>query len=330
MEKKKLVSIIIPVYNSEKYLEKCLTSVIKQSYDNIEIIAIDDGSSDKSLNILNNFSKNDKRIKFIHQENSGAPSARNKGFELSNGDYIIFFDSDDEMNETMIYDMVNNIGDADLIIGNYDIIDEESNIIDNRDFFDKNIEYQTEDFFSKYYYVSPFPNNKMFKSSIIRNHNVRFTNVRIAQDVNFYFKYLVMCNKVAIITNKVCKYRVIEGSISHSYSLKILDITTTFNDIEKFYLLNNKEKYSKEYLPAVKYHHFLVQLGKMPYFNSYKDRIKVYNYFIKEICNIDFEFSKFNFSRQISFLKIKKALSFLICSKTYINIKKYLKLVPHK
>ena len=89
------ISVIIPVYNSEKFLKKCLDSIINQTLNDIEIICIDDGSTDKSLRILNNFADKDNRITIINQKNSGPSAARNKGIENAKGEYIGFVDSDD-------------------------------------------------------------------------------------------------------------------------------------------------------------------------------------------------------------------------------------------
>ena len=90
-----LISIVIPIYNVEKYIEKCLDSVIKQTYKNIEIILVDDGSPDNCGKICDSYANNDKRIQVIHKENGGLSDARNVGIERANGKYITFVDSDD-------------------------------------------------------------------------------------------------------------------------------------------------------------------------------------------------------------------------------------------
>lgn len=103
---KKLVSVIIPAYNIEKYIGRCLDSVLSQIYENLEIIIVDDGSSDGTGKILDDYEKRDSRIKVIHKENGGVSSARNKGLDMAVGDYIGFVDGDDiiapEMYETLV------------------------------------------------------------------------------------------------------------------------------------------------------------------------------------------------------------------------------------
>jgi glycosyltransferase involved in cell wall biosynthesis len=100
-----LISIIIPVYNAAKYLERSLGSVLKQTYRNLEIITVDDGSKDDSLKLLNSFAASDSRVKVIHKENGGSSSARNAGLKISTGEYIGFIDADDYIE----YDMYENL-----------------------------------------------------------------------------------------------------------------------------------------------------------------------------------------------------------------------------
>lgn len=95
MKENFLVSVIVPVYNVEKYLDECIKSIMEQSYTNLEILLIDDGSSDNSINICNRYSLIDNRIRVISQKNGGASKARNRGIRESCGEYIIFIDSDD-------------------------------------------------------------------------------------------------------------------------------------------------------------------------------------------------------------------------------------------
>ena len=113
------ISVIIPVYNVEKYLKRCLDSVINQTYKNLEIILIDDGSTDKSGNICDEYAAKDKRIIVIHKENGGLSDARNKGLDICTGDYISFIDSDDWIENGFYEYVVNNVKDNDLLIFDY-------------------------------------------------------------------------------------------------------------------------------------------------------------------------------------------------------------------
>ena len=101
MEAQPLITVIVPVYNVEKYLRRCLDSIIGQTYQNLEILCIDDGSIDNSGVICEQYAARDARIKVIHQENQGLSTARNRGLDAAEGEYIAFVDSDDYILEDM-------------------------------------------------------------------------------------------------------------------------------------------------------------------------------------------------------------------------------------
>ena len=119
----KLVSIIIPIYNSEKYLKKCIDSILEQKYNNLEIILINDGSTDNSGKICDSLAIEDKRIKVIHKLNEGVSIARNKGLEMAKGEYIFFIDSDDYIDENIIKDMISYSRDYDIVKVSYKFIE---------------------------------------------------------------------------------------------------------------------------------------------------------------------------------------------------------------
>ena len=105
LDEKDIISIIVPVYNVEKYLDKCIDSIINQTYKNIEIILIDDGSTDQSSAICDKYSKLDKSIKVIHKKNGGISDARNEGTKITTGSYLMFIDSDDYIDSNMIEEL---------------------------------------------------------------------------------------------------------------------------------------------------------------------------------------------------------------------------------
>ena len=120
------VSVVIPVYNTQKYLDQCLGSILFQTYRNLEIICVNDGSTDNSLAILQKYAKFDKRIKIIDQKNMGISPARNEGMKVATGEFIIFFDSDDFFDSTMIEEMVMKAEeyDADIAVCSYSVFDD--------------------------------------------------------------------------------------------------------------------------------------------------------------------------------------------------------------
>ena len=116
-----LVSIIVPVYNSEKYVERCILSILNQTYSIIELILINDGSTDSSLNILDEYSRKDNRIILVNKENEGVSASRNLGIEIATGKYLMFIDNDDFVEPSYVETYVSEIEkySADLIIGGY-------------------------------------------------------------------------------------------------------------------------------------------------------------------------------------------------------------------
>ena len=150
----KTVSVIVPIYNVEKYLERSVRSILKQSYDNLEVILVDDGSPDNCGNICDALAKEDKRIRVIHKENGGLSDARNAGLDIATGDYIVFVDSDDHISPDFIDILMKEVdeNDADVAMCSYK---ETSADMEEASFFDidKNIHafdgerevYETED-----------------------------------------------------------------------------------------------------------------------------------------------------------------------------------------
>lgn len=141
MDEKK-ISVIIPVFNTQDYLEKCISSVLQQTYKNLEVICIDDGSTDASGKIVDDFAKDDKRIKAIHTKNQGESAARNVGIMEATGDYIAFLDCDDWIEPTMYEELSNLLEktDADMAIGSwYCDVGEDSNAIMNKKRIEKNV-----------------------------------------------------------------------------------------------------------------------------------------------------------------------------------------------
>lgn len=128
---KDLISVIVPVYKAETFLERCVNSITNQTYKNLEIILVDDGSPDNSPAICDELAKNDKRIKVIHKPNGGVSSARNEGISKANGKFVCFIDSDDIYDETFISKMLNTLkaNGSDITFCLFDIIDEQSNML---------------------------------------------------------------------------------------------------------------------------------------------------------------------------------------------------------
>lgn len=219
------VSIIIPVYNSEKYLHKCLDSVTNQTLKDIEIICINDGSTDNSLNILNEYASNDKRFVVISQKNQGQAIARNNVLNIASGEYIGFVDSDDfvelDMFEKMYSLAIEN--NCDTIYCNYDRFWEGNKHLEIANKFDEyNIDIKPNTIFSwggaiKKCVLKNIPYicmNKLIKTDLIKNNNIKFADKKIfAEDVIFSINVLLRSQR-CLYTSDVLYHYVIHHNSS--------------------------------------------------------------------------------------------------------------------
>lgn len=202
------VSIIVPVYNVEKYLDECITSIINQSYKNIEIILVDDGSTDNSGKILDKFEKKDERIKVVHKENGGVSSAKNVGIELSTGEYITFVDSDDYIMDDYIEYLLNLIiiNDAEIslskaIFDNYNMNQTKKDKIDIFSSEKALVDIMT-------YNINVAVWDKMYKTSIIKENDIKFfENIFMGEGFNFNVCAFQKASKIAIGHRKIYFYR---------------------------------------------------------------------------------------------------------------------------
>lgn len=270
------VSIIMPVYNCEKYVEDTLVSILKQSYNNYELIIVDDGSTDSSMDIVKRYSEMDKRICVYNQRNQGPAIARNKGMLHARGDYFIFFDSDDIMLDNAIYNMVEVMESekADLVIGDY--------LFWMVYLQDKIIEEKGTAFhlcgstYSEVSLFQPFLMNKMYRAALIREHKIEFTNSFRGEDLNFYLKYILFTDNISLLNKQVLKYRWSENSLSKAPSAdKMLDILKSFQDVKDFYTQHGKKELYDLYIYPLELIHFNFAITRVVRINKKKERYKL-------------------------------------------------------
>lgn len=207
-----LVSIIVPVYKVEEYLDRCIESIVNQTYSNIEIILVDDGSPDRCPQMCDEWAKKDNRIKVIHKENGGVSSARNAGIAIAKGEWLWFVDSDDTVQINALEELAEYFNTADLIVFN----------AKNDELYTKN-----EKFFDSYYFRYQFgfePWNKLYKKSIIVDNDLRFdTEENVGEDLLFNITYYQYADKYKFSTSKYYNYRVREDSAMQSNNEKRLE-----------------------------------------------------------------------------------------------------------
>lgn len=256
MERKDLITIIIPVYQSEKWLHKCLTSIIGQSYEYFEVILIDDGSTDKSNVICDMYSKKDSRIRVVHQENKGASAARNLGIKLALGKYIYFVDSDDWLHENCLRSLIEEIDEeSNIFIFNYNLVDEErcySNFkntekieLINRENIIKSMLKISE----KENYCEGYLWNKLFLREIIVKNNIMFNSSFIMwEDMLFCYKYSLYVTKGVYIHSNLYYHRRNKDSLS--YYLNVYKMNSWYNAAKDLY--ENIKKYDINILDSYK------------------------------------------------------------------------------
>ena len=213
----KIVSIIIPVYNVEKYLIQCLESVINQTYKDLQIILVNDGSTDRSYEICLKYSQKDNRIVFINQENKGSASAKNNGLKIANGYYIGFLDSDDFIELDTIEYMVNMIerNNADIVQCDFSNIYKNTQEIIDDDILKERVLSSEKflDIFLKDWKSSLFW-NKLFKKEILKD--IYFKEGRCIDDEFFTYKCVMRAKLISISNKKVYNYRIRKSSIMKS------------------------------------------------------------------------------------------------------------------
>lgn len=244
----KLVSIIIPVYNGEKYIDMCMESMLSQTYENIEIIMVDDGSRDMSGELCDKYSKADCRVKVIHQENKGLSGARNAGIAKASGEYVIFFDVDDTVDKNVIRDnialAVENDADVVMFCFWYYNVDEDK-LIPNT--LDKTFIGNDEEFFHNFLIstmdteVFNAPWNKLIKKSVLDNNGLRFdSRYPIYEDIIFASELLNIVKKIVVNNKMYYKY-----FVRSSGSLITRFYDTFFDSVTQFH--NNAMEYCKKY-----------------------------------------------------------------------------------
>ena len=195
-----LVSIIIPVYNVEEYLDECLNSAITQTYSNIEIIIVNDGSTDRSTDIIGKYKKKDNRIKVFSINNSGQGKARNIGINNSLGEYIYFLDSDDFIEKQTIEILLNSIQSNHICIFNAISFLHESGKIVSSKYFNINENYLKKEIKkgNQIRYLTPCisPWSKLYSKKFIQNNKIYFPEGIYGEDVEFWLRCIVSTNKI--------------------------------------------------------------------------------------------------------------------------------------
>ena len=247
-----LVSIIIPVYNVERYLERCVNSVVNQTYSNIEILLIDDGSTDNSGTLADELGTRDERIKVVHQKNGGLSVARNTGLSIAKGNYIYFVDSDDYIDPDMIKTMYELLikDDADFVCCGVDVVNDQGHVLYYNDDLDQYLKLNQKEAF--YYhvvrentYISTSSCDKLFRKELLLKKP--FVPGVLYEDLRNISFYISQSKRVSYLSKPFYKYYQNSTSLTHG----------KFNPKWYSWIDANEErietykKYAPEYLPLI-------------------------------------------------------------------------------
>ena len=313
------VSVIVPVYNVEKYLKDCLNSVINQTLEDIEIICVNDGSTDNSLAILEDYAEKDSRIKIINQKNKGLSGARNTGMKHVQGEYILFLDSDDWLNDDALFELYWS-----HLYDNLDML-----FFQTVDYYEEDGRYELNQFggmtaiddsfegkIFNYKDVAPIifkmPHsafNKLYSTSFLQRINASFPEGINYEDLAFFYDVFLKAEKVSILKKELLFYRIRENSISTSGGEKSFDIFKSLklvnNSLKNTTIIVNK--YLQDYLMFIIVNlKFVFVRLKDEYKNDYfKSMLENYEYF--GLDKVDNDFSGWSYEDRIFYQSIKKA-----------------------
>lgn len=315
-----MISVIIPIYNTEKYLKRCIDSIVNQTYKDLEIILVDDGSLDNSRLICEEYVKKDKRVKYYWKENDGQATARNYALDIAKGDWISFIDSDDwielDMYETMIKAAKEN--DCDIAICGW---------FRNHGFKqvgqpcpNEQILYNNEELMENYLnnkYIDTAVWNKIYKKDLWKK--VRFPKMRAREDVAILYYVLSLSKKAIHIADRKYIQYVRPGSTERSgFSLSKMDIIDITKEQQKFILEKYPNLYDYIALKPAKYCASLMEEILCSYkYKKYKKEYKIlYNRLGKEL--------KLKYSSNVKNSKDYKVLNEVLTHNKKFKIKSYI------
>lgn len=314
-----LITIVIPIYNVEKYLNECIESLLKQTYKNIEIILVDDGSPDKCGEICDIYALKDNRIKVIHKENGGLSDARNHGIEAATGKYITFIDSDDYVSEKYIEKLYNAIIENDAKISQCSLIKVKDNheeiekIGYNKDIKIKSGNDMIKDLCMGYW-GTIIACSKLYHMELFRT--IRFPIGKVHEDAFVTYKVLYNLDKIAIINDGLYYYRQNENSImGRQFNLKRMNLLEAVEERLKFFKEKNETELYQlslcDYLRIIKEHYINIKKYIENSEDIQKELIKKYKENYKILVQL----------KDINIIKKLKWLLFYISPKMYYKIK---------
>lgn len=266
------VSLIIPVYNVETYLERCIESVLNQTYKDLEIILVNDGSTDTSGAMCDNFSQQDKRIKVIHQLNAGLSEARNTGLKHITGEFVMFVDSDDWLEKDAVSFLLEQLqrNNADMVVGGV------SRTSEVKQYSQSNIEVvlmNQEEYAKKYFKIGSqsieyYVWNKLYRKEIVED--ILYPSGFFAEDVPTTFQYILKSEKI-VVTNKIIyNYFINPNSLTSRFTERYFDVLKGWDLVYNYAAQSSNKKYI-EWAKLNRYRADLALLTEIALASNYKE-----------------------------------------------------------
>ena len=308
-----MVSVIIPVYNCQKYIERCIRSLLEQDYIDIEIITVDDGSTDQSADIIKKLQEEDGRIKYLYQENSGPGVARNKAVKQAKGKYLLFVDADDYVSTDYISDLVHvaEENNAELTIGGYTLIYEDSDN-ENRVVPEKYVQYAAEEWA---YRISSCW-SRLYLKKFWDENNILFQEEKEAraEDVPVVLYSNAMAENISVVKNPGYFYYQHQASAMNSLAKKIV-FKFPYKAFEEMYhkirnagIVNSKEYFDFGILKFLAHFEFVI------YRNATKAEKEHFRCFVCELLKDDFK------QMLVDWKNLKKKIDLPMTHKIAINL----------
>lgn len=258
------ISIILPAYNAEKYIKRTIDSLLVQTYENIEIICINDGSKDSTLDILNEFHKKDSRVVIIDKKNEGVWRARFDGIKIASGEYLTFIDSDDYVDSTFIEKLYSSISEnkSDIAICGFRRIDEKTGkVLSSEMKFDKSRIITRDTNFEEIISINTALWNKMYKTSIVKNVKNIEKPPRILEDMMFLAMAYQNVEKISFVDDYLYNYIVREGSLMNTIKEnEVIVLQNSMLEVKEIYNKGRSSKEANEILSSMAFLHFGISL----------------------------------------------------------------------
>lgn len=228
------ISIIVPCFNNEKYIKRCLDSLVNQTLKDIDIIVVNDGSTDKSAEVINSI--HDSRIRYFYKKNEGIASARNFGISKVESEYFGFLDSDDYCEPETYEILIKKIKEenSDVVVCNFLWEFEGAS---NKNYVQKEGPYRPGKDMMKNLFATLW--NKVYKTSFVKSLNYKFIDGYRYEDASFLYKMCPYVNKISFVDKPFFHYTQRKGSITRTYNEKVKDMVFIFNDLYDYYKSNN-------------------------------------------------------------------------------------------